>query len=63
MSAQWEYKVQTYARKTYGFNYDRIERDLNDLGREGWEVVGTLADAYISDGPDEIAVLLKRPGA
>ncbi|MEU4315476.1 DUF4177 domain-containing protein [Nocardia sp. NPDC024068] len=60
MSAQWEHKVLTYKLKMKGFDYGQMEQDLNDLGRKGWEAVGTLAPSFGSGQAIELAVILKR---
>jgi hypothetical protein len=44
---KWEYKIQQV--------YDEVERTLrtlNDLGNDGWEVLGSLTPTHL---------LLKRP--
>lgn len=60
MAAQWEYKMLTYKLRLKGFAYDEIEQDLNDLGREGWEALSTLAPSYGQGQVMEVAVILKR---
>ncbi|MFF0744856.1 DUF4177 domain-containing protein [Streptomyces sp. NPDC004111] len=60
MSAQWEYKMLYYKLKMKGFDYGQMEKDLNELGREGWEAFSTLAPSYGSGQAIEITVLLKR---
>ena len=37
MNERWEHKVLTYDLGWKGYDYDRIEQDLNELGRQGWE--------------------------
>lgn len=61
MSAQWEYRVQTYKLSMRGFDYERMEADLNGFGRDGWEVVSTLAPSFGAGQAIELAILLKRP--
>ncbi|WP_103504271.1 MULTISPECIES: DUF4177 domain-containing protein [unclassified Streptomyces] len=63
MSAQWEYKVQTYKLKMKGFDYGQIETELNELGRQGWEAFSTLAPSFGAGQAIEITVLLKRSTA
>ncbi len=60
MSTQWEHKVLTYKLKMKGFDYGQIERDLNELGREGWEALGTMAPSWGAGQTIEVVVLLKR---
>lgn len=43
MPAHWECRVLTYDLKWKGFDYGQIEKDLNDLGRRGWEAFATFA--------------------
>ncbi len=43
-----------------GFDYQQMEQDLNDLGREGWEALSTLAPSYGQGQAIEIAVMLKK---
>lgn len=63
MAAQWEHKILKYKLKMKGFDYEEIERDLNDLGRKGWEAVGTMAPSFGSGQAIELAVILKRLNA
>lgn len=63
MAAQWEYKVLTYKLRMKGFDYERIEQDLNELGRAGWEAFSTLAPSFGSGQAIEFSVMLKRLGA
>ena len=39
---QWEYKVETLISITLS------ERDLNDFGEDGWELVGIYKDSGFS---------------
>ncbi|MEV0054397.1 DUF4177 domain-containing protein [Saccharopolyspora shandongensis] len=63
MAAEWEHKVLTYKLRMRGFDYAEIERDLVDLGREGWEAVSTIAPSFGAGQTIEIAVIVKRPRA
>ena len=47
---QWEYRTISFSSNGFG-----LQRDLNNLGREGWEVVATAP----ADG-DRFHVILKR---
>lgn len=60
MTAQWQYKVQTYKLRMKGFDYEQIEQDLNDLGRQGWEVLSTIAPSYGQGQAIALAVVLKK---
>jgi len=56
MNEQWEYKVLTYKPGWKGFDYEQMEQDLGELGRQGWEAVGTAAPSYSQD----LVVILKK---
>ncbi len=60
MAAQWGFKMLTYKLRLKGFDYQQMEQDLNDLGREGWEALSTLAPSYGQGQAIEIAVMLKQ---
>lgn len=62
MTTQWEYKVLTYELGWKGYDYDQIEQDLNELGRQGWEALDTIAP-NIGSGSIKIAVILKKARA
>ena len=59
MNAQWEHKVLTYDLGWKGYDYDRIEQDLNELGRQGWEAIDTI-NPNIGSAATTIVVILKR---
>lgn len=59
MNAQWGRKVLTHEPGWKGYDYDRIEQDLSELGRQAWEAVGTVAPSYSQD----LVVILKRTHA
>ncbi len=58
---QWQYKVIAYKLKWKGFDYAEVERQLNDYGGEGWEMVSTVSPSFGSGQAIEVAVVLKRP--
>jgi hypothetical protein len=62
MNEQWEYKVLRYELGWKGYDYDRIEQDLNELGREGWEAFDMISPS-IGSAATTIVVILKRPRA
>ncbi|MYW63737.1 DUF4177 domain-containing protein [Streptomyces sp. SID8379] len=62
MAAPWEHKVLTYKLGMKGFDYGQVEEQLNELGRDGWQAVGTLAPSFGAGQAIEIAVILKRAG-
>lgn len=59
MNEQWEYKVLKYEPGWKGFDYDQVEQDLNELGRQGWEALDTVAPSYSQD----LVIILKKPYA
>lgn len=59
MNARWEHKVLTYELGWKGYDYARIEQDLNELGREGWEAIDTI-QPNIGSAATTIVVILKR---
>lgn len=61
MSSQWEYKILTYKLGWKGFNYDQMEQDLNEYGRQGWESLSPMAPSYGQGQAIELIVILKRP--
>lgn len=63
MTAQWEYKMLTYKVGWKGLDYDQIEQDLNELGQQGWEALGSIAPSVGSGQTMEIVVILKKPYA
>lgn len=60
MAAPWEYRMLTYQLRMKGFDYSQIESDLNGLGKEGWEAVGSIAPSYGQGQAVELAVMVKR---
>lgn len=59
MNPQWEHKVLTYDLGWKGYDYDKIEQDLNELGRQGWEALDTISPS-IGSAATTIVVILKR---
>ena len=51
-AARWEYKVWSESIRA-GFDDKRLERELNALGADGWEVCARSGSNYV----------LKRPAA
>lgn len=60
MASQWQYRVVTYKLQWKGFDYTEVERQLNELGVQGWEMVSTIAPSFGAGQAIEIAVVLKR---
>jgi hypothetical protein len=59
----WEHKVLTHKLKWKGFDYGEIEAELDELGRQGWELVQTIVPTMGSGQSLEVALILKRPAA
>lgn len=63
MNAQWEHKVLKYKLGWKGFDYEQIEQDLNELGRQGWEALDTIAPGVGSGQAIELVIVLKKARA
>jgi hypothetical protein len=58
MTMHWEYRVLRFSKVIWGaLDSAQLEQRLNELGREGWEVVSMAATGIF---PKEVAVILKR---
>ena len=60
MTSQWHYKVVTFTLGWKGFDYSKVEEQLNIYGSDGWEVVSTMAPSYGAGQAVELAAFLKR---
>lgn len=60
MAANLEYKIKTYSLQWKGFDYGKIESELNEFGAEGWEVVGPIVPNFGTGQSIEIAVIMQR---
>ncbi|WP_039990225.1 DUF4177 domain-containing protein [Paraglaciecola arctica] len=65
---QWEYKVVNSKLKTKGFfvpepDVNSFEANLNELGRQNWELVSCSAPTTSTwaGGSSHIQAVLKRP--
>lgn len=61
MDSMWDYQVMTYRVGWSGFRFEKIEEDLKELGRQGWELTSTLAPSFGSGQAIDVAVIVKRP--
>jgi hypothetical protein len=59
MTKVFEHRILKFELGWKGFDRDEMERQLNDLGREGWEAVSSLQPS-IGAAATDILVLLKR---
>jgi hypothetical protein len=60
MTATFEHKVLKFGWGWKGFDYAAMERELNELGAQGWETVGTIVPSVGAGQSIEIGVVLKR---
>ena len=56
----FEHKVLTFTWGWKGFDYAAIEKELNALGADGWEAVGTIVPSVGAGQSIEIGVIVKR---
>lgn len=63
MTQTWENKILKYDFGWKGFDYKKIEEDLNAHGRQGWELIETMIPSLGTGQSLEIVAVLKRPGA
>lgn len=61
---QWDYKVLTFRigefRKSIP-DYEDIERQLKELGGQGWEVVSSAAPGRGQGQSTELVLVARRP--
>ncbi|MBR5097171.1 MAG: DUF4177 domain-containing protein [Treponema sp.] len=57
---QWEYKVLCLGNGEDKISYDNLETELNKLGQNGWEIVGTLSPAVAQFCSYSAKIILKR---
>src|SRR5690242_6617935 len=64
-ASRWEYKTVKIPAKGWflGGRLDEVKLDrlLNDLGAEGWELVSILATTQVYGASRDIAAVFKRP--
>ena len=61
---QWEYKVLKYKIGEWRQSvpdYSEIERELNELGRLGWQVLNCVAPGRKMGQANELVAVLSRP--
>lgn len=62
---QWEYKTVKVSAKGWfvggQLDADELERHLNDLGDDRWELVSILSTTMTYGATREIAAVFKRP--
>ncbi len=57
---RWEYKIINVRSENYRLDPDASVQ-LNELGDEGWELVGLTSVNFKSGATDNIAMVFKRP--
>ena len=67
---RWEYKVYTaealtelIARESGLIDTDKLARELDELGREGWELVTGFDSHTVSKGTRAAILVFKRPAS
>ncbi|MCP4664336.1 MAG: DUF4177 domain-containing protein [bacterium] len=57
---RWEYHVINVRSESYRLDPNCAAR-LNELGEEGWELIGVTSVNFKSGATDNIAMVFKRP--
>ena len=57
---QWEYKVLYLGNDENEISYKNLEMELNKLGQNGWETVGTLSPVVAPSCSYSAKIILKR---
>lgn len=57
---RWEYKIINIRSERYRLDPAAAEQ-MNDLGDEGWELVGLTSVNFKTGATDNIAMVFKRP--
>ncbi|MDO7281747.1 DUF4177 domain-containing protein [Shouchella clausii] len=62
---KWQYKTYSWNSAYLLGKYEELEKDLNKLGEEGWEVINSVpiqfrGDDGVTEQTDEVVYLLKR---
>ncbi len=60
---RWEYKVNAFDSKSFlsgKFKWEEFEHQLNQLGRDGWELVNTLDTNSYHGSSASVVALFKR---
>lgn len=56
----FEHRILKFAWGWKGFDYAAMETEINELGAQGWEAVGTIVPSVGAGQSTEIAIVLKR---
>ena len=57
---RWEYKIINIRSENYRLDPD-ASIQMNELGNNGWELVGLTSVNFKSGATDNIAMVFKRP--
>jgi hypothetical protein len=57
---RWEYKIINIRSENYRLDPNAVTQ-LDELGDEGWELVGLTSVNFKSGATDNIAMVFKRP--
>ncbi len=60
---QWKYKTFKIEEEDLQFSgreANDLEKDLNDLGRQGWELVTSMGISGLSGSTNEVMFILKK---
>jgi len=57
---RWEYKILNIRSENYRID-PAYDVELNQLGEEGWELVGITAVNFKTGATDHIGMVFKRP--
>jgi hypothetical protein len=57
---RWEYKIINIRSENYRLDPNAVSQ-LNELGDDGWELVGLTSVNFKSGATDNIAMVFKRP--
>lgn len=60
MTRQWEYKIINIRSENYRLDPNAAVQ-LNELGRDGWELISISSVNFKSGATDNIAMVFKRP--
>jgi hypothetical protein len=57
---EWEYKIINIRSEKYRLD-PNAAIEMNELGRDGWELVGLTSVNFKTGATDNIAMVFKRP--
>ncbi len=60
MATKWEYKVDFYEPGAGSYNTADLERELNNIGEQGWELA-SIIEHESGENIADFTFVLKRP--